>query len=176
MSNYIYIATSLDGFIARKDGSIDWLTEIPNPDNSDFGFGDFIKNIDAIVMGKNTFETVLSFTEWLYPKKVFVLSSTLKSIPDNVSDKAELINGKPDYVVDYLHSLNYTNLYIDGGKTIQTFLERDLIDEMIITKIPILLGDGIPLFGKMDTDKRFIHTKTEILDGSLVKSYYKRDR
>lgn len=176
MSNYIYIATSLDGFIARKDGSIDWLTEIPNPDNSDFGFGDFIKNIDAIVMGKNTFETVLSFTEWLYPKKVFVLSSTLKSIPDNVSDKAELINGKPDYVVDLLHSRNYTNLYIDGGKTIQTFLEQDLIDEMIITKIPILLGDGIPLFGKMDNDKRFIHTKTEILAGSLVKSYYKRDR
>jgi dihydrofolate reductase len=176
MANYIYIATSLDGFIARKNGSFDWLLELPNPDGSDFGFADFMENIDAVVMGKNTFEIVLKFDEWFYNKPVFVLSSSLKSIPDKFSDKAELLNTKPDDVIKQLNSRGFNNLYIDGGKTIQDFLRMELIDEMIVTRIPILIGEGIPLFGSLPRDQKFEHIKTEILLQQSVKSYYKKIR
>ena len=80
MAVYVYVATSLDGFIAASDGSVDWLTEIPNPDGSDFGFGAFMRGVDALVMGRNTFETVLGFGSWPYDKPVFVLSETLTEV------------------------------------------------------------------------------------------------
>ena len=149
MANFVYIATSLDGFIAKKNGSIDWLNEIPNPDGSDYGFSDFMNNIDAIVMGRNTFELVLTFDKWPYNKPVFVLSRTLQRVSDNLKDKVELINCNPDEVVNLLNSRNYKNIYIDGGITIQKFLRNELIDEIIITRIPILLGRGIPLFAEL---------------------------
>ena len=87
MRNVIYIATSLDGFIAAKDGSIDWLMEIPNPEGSDFGFAEFFENIDAVVLGRNTFESVLSFGQWPYTKPVFVLSNSLKTVPGHLAEK-----------------------------------------------------------------------------------------
>lgn len=174
MSNFIYIAVSLDGFIARKDGHIDWLLELPNPDGSDFGFADFMKNIDAVVMGRNTFEIVQSFNEWIYTKPVFVLSRTLKSLPEKFSDKAELLNAKPNDVLRILNQRGFKNLYIDGGKTIQDFLKLELIDEMIITTIPVLIGEGIPLFSSLTKDQKFEHIKTEILVEQSVKSYYKK--
>jgi dihydrofolate reductase len=174
MSNYIYIATSLDGYIARKDGNIDWLLEIPNPEKSDFGFSDFIRTIDAIVMGRKTYETVLAFSEWPYNKPVFVLSNTLQSLPQNLSDKVEIIKGSPELVVDTLNAREYKNLYIDGGETIQSFLNENLIDEMIITKVPILLGEGIPLFGELIKEQKFAHLKTEVLINYLVKSHYNK--
>ncbi|MFZ1520471.1 MAG: dihydrofolate reductase family protein [Ignavibacteriaceae bacterium] len=174
MSNFIYIAVSLDGFIARKDGHIDWLLELPNPDGSDFGFADFMKNIDAVVMGRNTFEIVQSFNEWIYTKPVFVLSRTLKSLPEKFSDKAELLNAKPNDVLRILNQRGFKNLYIDGGKTIQDFLKLELIDEMIITTIPVLIGEGIPLFSSLTKDQKFEHIKTEILLEQSVKSHYKK--
>ena len=176
MSNFIYIATSIDGFIAKKDGGIDWLFEVPNPDSSDFGFSDFIKNIDAIVMGRNTYELVLTFGNWPYNKPVFVLSKTLKSVPNNLSDKVEILNGNPNFVVKELNSRNYLNLYIDGGKTIQEFLKQELIDEIIITRIPILLGEGIPLFDILTKDQKYEHIKTDVFNNALVKSHYRRLR
>ena len=94
MSNIVYIATSIDGYIAKKDGGLDWLNEVPNPDKSDFGFSNFMDSIDAIIMGRNTFEIVLSFGEWPYNKPVFVLSNTLKTVPDNLKNKAEILNLK----------------------------------------------------------------------------------
>lgn len=174
MSNYIYIAVSLDGYIARKDGSIDWLTEIENPDGGDFGFSDFMQSIDAIVMGRNTFESVLGFNQWIYTKPVYVLSSTLKSIPQELSGKAYLIDGDPNSVVKELKSLNLENLYIDGGVTVQNFLRENLIDDMIITRIPILLGEGLPLFGSLKDSIKFQHISTILYNNSLVKSHYKR--
>ena len=150
MSNIVYIATSIDGFIAKKDGSVDWLMEVPNPDGGDFGFSKFMENIDALVMGRNTFEMVLSFGECPYNKKVFVPSNTLKSVPENIKEKAEIISGSPQEIVRNLNSRNYKNLYIDGGKTVQEFLNSDLIDELIVTRIPILLGEGIPLFANIN--------------------------
>jgi dihydrofolate reductase len=174
MANFVYIATSLDGFIAKKNGSIDWLNEIPNPDGNDYGFSDFMNNIDAIVMGRNTFELVLTFEEWPYKKPVFVLSRTLQKVSDNLKDKVEIINCNPDAVVSLLNSRNYKNLYIDGGITIQKFLRNELIDEIIITRIPILLGSGIPLFAELVKGQKYEHIKTEIFNNALVKSHYKK--
>lgn len=174
MSNIVYIATSLDGFIAKKDGGIDWLFEIPNPVGSDYGFSEFMKNVDAIVMGRNTFELVLTFNEWLYTKPVFVLSNSLKSVPKSFSDKAEILSGEPESIVRELNSRGYKNLYVDGGITIQQFLKQELIDELIITKIPILLGEGILLFAELTKEQKFEHQKTEVYNNALVKSHYKR--
>ena len=177
MTNTAYIATSLDGYIADKDGNLDWLNSIPHPDNSDFGFADFMAGIDALLMGRKTFETVVGFGgPWPYDKPVFVWSAILKAIPDALQDKAEIITGSPDTVLAYLHSQSYTRLYIDGGKTIQSFLSQDLVDELIITRIPILLGGGVPLFGSLSTLLEFEHVSTEVLGGQLVKSHYRRIR
>ena len=176
MSNYVYIAASLDGFIADKDGELDWLMEIPNPDKSDYGFADFMDRVDALVMGRNTFDKVVSFGEWPYAKPVFVLSNCLKKIPERLMGKVEIVKGDINDVVKSLNEQGFKNLYIDGGKVIQSFLNDDLIDELIITRIPILLGKGIPLFGDIDHSLKFKHMKTEVLNDMLVKSYYSRHR
>ncbi|MEO0841503.1 MAG: dihydrofolate reductase family protein [Cyanobacteria bacterium J06643_5] len=176
MTNYVYIATSLDGFIATKDGNIDWLYEIPNPTDSDYGYAEFMSGIDAIVMGRNTFEKVLSFDEWVYDKPVFILSNSLTVIPENIADKAKIVSGEIKNLVKKLNSQGYNNLYIDGGQTIQSFLKEDLIDEIIITIFPVILGDGFPLFDKLYKKLNFKHHKTEIYHQSLVKSHYIRDR
>lgn len=171
MKNIVYIATSLDGYIATLDGKIDWLTDIPNPSHDDFGFADFINGIDAIVMGRNTFETVISFESRPYEKPVFVLSSTLKDIPKHLTNKVEILNGNPKAILKTIHYKWFENIYIDGGKTIQGFLAEGYIDEMIITRIPIILWNGIPLFDKIDHQIHFSHKSTEI-HGELVKNHY----
>ena len=176
MTNYVYIATSLDGFIATSDGSIDWLDEIPNPSHSDYGYAEFMKGIDAIVMGRNTFEKVLSFGDWVYDKPVFILSNTLTELPQDILDKATIVRVEINKLIEQLNFQGYKNLYIDGGQIVQIFLKEDLIDEMIITTIPIILGDGFPLFGKLNKKLNFKHHKTEIYHQNLVKSHYLRDR
>jgi dihydrofolate reductase len=176
MTNYVYIATSLDGYIATSEGNLDWLDEIPNPEKSDYGFAEFMRGIDVLVLGRKTFEKVQSFDPWPYDKPVFVLSRGKPKVPVGLQDKIEIINGSPSEVVDRLNALGHQNLYIDGGKTIQEFLEEDLIDEMIITRVPVLLGNGIPLFSKLTQRSYFSHKKTEILNDMLVKSHYIRLR
>lgn len=176
MANIVYIATSLDGYIARQNGTIDWLMEIPNSDNDDYGFSDFMKRIDGLVMGRNTFELVLTFGRWPYSKPVFILSNTMKGLPAGLENQAELIKGKLNSIITELNNRGFKNLYIDGGKTIQSFLKEDMIDELIITRMPIILGSGIPLFGEMDLELRFEHVKTEVLNKVLVKSWYTRKK
>lgn len=175
MPNMAYIATSLDGYIARTNGDISWLDEIPNPENSDFGYSEFISNIDAIIMGRHTFEKVLEFDDWPYEQLVFVLSNTLKKVPEYLIDEVEIVSGDLKTILEDLEKRELKNLYVDGGKTIQSFLKEDLIDEMIITTVPILLGDGIPLFGHLEHDLKFKCVKVELL-GDLVKHYYERIR
>ncbi|MFK0572329.1 dihydrofolate reductase family protein [Endozoicomonas sp.] len=177
MTNSVYIATSLDGFIAGKNGELDWLHSIPNPDDSDFGFAEFMATVDALVMGRNTFETVMSFDgEWPYSKPVYVASNTLDLVPPGFEDKASLIQGTPGEIVSVLNARGLRNLYIDGGATIQQFLQWDMIDEMTITTVPLLLGEGIPLFASLKQPLAFEHQKTEVLLNSLVKTYYQRVR
>lgn len=173
MSNYVYIAASLDGFIARADGSLDWLTELDNPEQTDYGYNDFISRIDAIVMGRGTYETVSRFATWPYTKPVFVLSSTLN--PENPPGAKITVTAlAPSELVKELDARGYHHLYIDGGKTIQSFLACDLIDELIITRVPVLLGTGIPLFGALAHELAFKHLETVVYKNGLVKSRYLR--
>ncbi len=177
MSNIVYIATSLDGYISDKNDELDWLQMVPNPDNSDFGWAEFLDRIDAVIMGRKTFEKVCSFDcDWPYPKPVFVLSRSLKSLPEEYEEKAELIQGSPADVLENLKNRGFKDLYIDGGVAVQNFLKEDLIDELIVTVIPILLGGGTPLYSDLPTKLEFEHVKTEVLLNAMVKSHYRRKR
>ncbi|WP_108649310.1 dihydrofolate reductase family protein [Dongshaea marina] len=177
MTNFVYIATSLDGYIADRDGGLDWLHSIPNPEQSDFGWADFIAGIDAIVMGRNTFETVCGFAvPWPYSVPVFVLSHSLNSLPEEYRDRAQLISGSLCDVMTALKQQGFNKLYIDGGKTIQGFMRQDLIDELIVTQIPIVLGAGIPLYGELPTAQRYELVRSEVMLGAMVKNHYRRLR
>jgi len=173
--NSVFIATSLDGFIADKNGGIDWLHSTPNPDNLDMGYGDFTSQIDALVMGRTTFETVCGFDmDWPYEKSVFVLSRTLKKIPEDYKNKAFLVEGTLTEVLEQIHQKGYHRLYIDGGATIQGFLKEDLIDEMVITTIPILLGGGSPLFSELPKELEFECTRSVVYLNKIVQNHFRR--
>lgn len=175
--NYVFIARSLDGYIADKDGGIDWLHSIPNPGNEDMGYNAFNDQIDAIVMGRNTFEVVLGFNiPWPYTKPVFVVSSTLESLPEDLNGKVELVKGALSDILQHIHKKGNTKLYIDGGSLVQSFLREDLIDELIITTIPILLGGGIPLFGELPTPMELKHVKSKVFLNAITQDTYRRIR
>lgn len=177
MANIVYIATSLDGYIADKNGGLDWLHSIPNPEGSDLGFYGFMERVDALVMGRNTFETVCGFDcEWPYSKPVFVISNSLKAIPEGFQDKAFLVSGELKNIIAELNGKGFKELYIDGGITVQNFLAEDLIDEMIITTIPVVLGGGSPLFGDLPSPLQFELTSSEVLINAIVKNHYLRQR
>ena len=171
----VYVGTSLDGFIARKDGDIGWLEPFQNKEVGD-SYAEFISNIDAIVLGRGTFEKVLDFPSWPYEKKVFVLSSRMKRIPDRVSGKATLLSVKPGELLKYLAGEGLSNIYVDGGKVIQGFLQEDFVDEVTITQVPVLIGSGIPLFGFLGRDLQFRHLRTNVYSNGLVSSRYERSR
>lgn len=175
MSNRVYIATSLDGFIADKNGGIDWLDMVPMSEEVQSTFTHFMDSIDALVMGRNTFETVKSFGgEWPYSKKVFVMSHFMNSIPKGYEDKIALIQGSPAEIVEKLHKSGYKNLYIDGGITIQNFLKEGLIDELIIATIPIVLGGGKPLFGALPNPQKFKLVDTKVISNLMVQTHYRK--
>lgn len=173
--NKIFIATSIDGFIADKKGDIDWLNSIPEINHIDTGYHQFTAEIDALLMGRSTFEKVLSFgIEWPYKKPVFVLSNSLSQIPDALKDRVHLTKGELTDVLEQIHKKGFNQLYIDGGKVIQSFLNADLIDEMIITIIPILLGGGIPLFSELPKSLDFECKKTTLFLNKVVQNHYIR--
>ena len=175
--NYVFIARSIDGYIADKDGGIDFLHSVPNPDNLDIGYNAFSDQIDAIVMGRNTFEVVLSFNiPWPYTKPVFVVSSSLKSLPEDLTGKAELVKGALSDILEHIHNKGNKILYIDGGSLVQSFLREDLIDEMIITTIPIILGGGVPLFGELPKPMEFEHVKSEVFLNAITQDSYRRKK
>lgn len=146
----VYIATSVDGFIAKPDGDIEWLH---NPAYAGvpiagLSYDDFTATVDALVMGRNTFEKVLTFASWPYAETaVIVLSSRELHIPPALQGNVRHESGSPTELVNKLAQEGFKHLYIDGGITIQRFLQAGLINEITITRIPVLLGDGIPLFG-----------------------------
>src|SRR5580765_5573266 len=154
MKTTVYVGTSLDGFIARKDGDIDWLVKYQNKEVHD-SYNEFISRIDAMVIGRGTFEKVLGFPSWPYEKKVFVLSTTIKQVPDIVREKVTVVSMQPAALLSYLSEKGFSSIYVDGGKVIQEFLKEDLIDELIISKAPVLIGSGLPLFDYLDTDLQF---------------------
>lgn len=170
MKASVFIATSLDGFIARPDGALDWL---PVGGGEPHGYDEFMATVDALVIGRKTFETVLTFAAWPYgTKPVVVLSTTLSelTVPDGAV--CEVMAGTPHEIVTRLAQRGMKHLYIDGGLTIQGFLEAGLIQRLTITRIPVLLGSGIPLFGFLSHDMRFEHVATRSYPSGMVQSEY----
>jgi dihydrofolate reductase len=170
----VFIATSLDGFIARKDGAIDWLTEADTPDeNEDFGYARFIATVDCMIMGRSTLEKVITFPEWSYEgMRVVVLSNTLTEVPEQLKGKIELYAGPLTELVEKLSADGVQRAYVDGGKTIQNFLSESLITDITINTIPVLLGEGLPLFGKIPGDIKLTHQQTVTYPIGFVMSTY----
>ena len=169
MNASVFIATSLDGFIARANGELDWL---PVGGGEPHGYGEFIATVDALVIGRNTFETVLAFDTWPYgDKPVFVLSThPLAAAPPGAV--VEQMSGDPADIASRLAARGIRHAYVDGGITIQRFLRAGLIQRLIITRIPVLLGAGIPLFGALPHDIMLRHVGTRQFPSGLVQSEY----
>lgn len=172
----VFIATSVDGFIARKDGSIDWLGN-PEEGGEDYGYKDFFASVDVIVMGRKTYETVLGFGAWPYgDKRVVVQSRRPLAFPPGVPDTVTASSEEPQALVQRLEAEGARHLYIDGGLTIQRFLAAGLIDDLTITRIPLLLGEGIPLFGRTGGDVPLQHVVTRSYANGFVQSIYHTGR
>lgn len=172
----VFIATSLDGFIARPDGSIDWLNKANAvvPSGEDCGYNEFIKSVDVLVMGRNTFGTVLAFDAWPYgDKRVVVLSSRPLDIPAALSSTVSASSEPPDMLVERLSAEGARRLYVDGGITIQRFLAAGFIDDITITLIPVLLGRGRPLFGPIANDITLAHVATKTFEFGFVQVQYR---
>lgn len=171
----VFIAASIDGFIARPDGDIEWLHQ-PAYETAELKgvtYERFIATVDALVMGRKTLEKVLSFPEWPYEgTPVIALSYQPLQIPAYLEGKVELMAGDVNSLVATLAERGMKHLYIDGGQTIQTFLESGLIDELIITRIPVLLGQGIPLFSQIGRELELRHIGTHESDNGFVQSRY----
>jgi len=170
----VFIATSVDGMIARSDGDVDWLHETePMPDGEDGGFAEMFGSVDALVMGRGTFEKVLEFDGWPYGEKpVIVLSRSLTEVPEVLRDRVQIDRSPPQELMAKLSQEGYKRIYLDGGKVIQSFLRAGLVDDMTLTRIPVLLGDGIPLFGPLDQDIKLRLLKTKSWDNGFVQSTY----
>ncbi len=165
----VFCGASVDGFIARRNHDLDFLPEDPEP----HGFDEFYASVDTIVIGCNTFEKVLTFGGWPYGKKrVVVLSSRPVDLSAIEGGVVEQMGGPPAEIVARLAASGAQHLYIDGGITIQRFLSAGLIQRLIITRVPVLIGEGIPLFGALPRDVRLHHVATREFKSGLVQSEY----
>lgn len=169
MKASVFIGTSVDGFIARTNGGLDFL---PPGGGEPHGYAEFMETVDALVIGRKTFETVLAFDAWPYAeKRVFVLS-TRKLAPAPAGAIVEHMSGDPADIVSQLEARGIQHVYVDGGVTIQRFLRAGLIQRLIITRVPVLIGDGIPLFGTLPHDVQLHHIATRHYPSGLVQSEY----
>ena len=166
----VFIGTSVDGFIARPNDALDFL---PEGGGEPHGYNEFFASVDALVIGRKTFEIVLAFPEWPYgAKPVIVLSSRpldLSKVPATV----EQMQGSPREIVSTLEARGMRHIYVDGGVTIQRFLRKGLIQRLIITRVPVLIGEGVPLFGTLPKDVRLEHVQTQHYRSGLVKTEYR---
>jgi len=165
----VFVGTSLDGFIARRNGEFDFLDAAGGEPH---GYDEFMATVDALVIGRKTFETVLGFATWPYgTKPVFVLSSRrLARAPAGAV--LEHMAGEPAEIVAQLEGRGIRHIYVDGGITIQRFLQAGLIKRLIITRVPVLIGEGIPLFGSLQRDLVLKHVATRQYASGLVQSEY----
>jgi dihydrofolate reductase len=171
----VFIAMSLDGFIARKDGSLDWLDSATAtaPKGEDCGYQVFMDTVDVLVMGRNTYEKVLTFCEWPYKEKAVVVMSSQKiEIPARLQKTVSSSSEQPTDLCERLSAEGAKHLYIDGGVTIQRFLKAGLIDDITITLIPVILGEGIPLFGPINKELSLTHVGTQSFDFGCVQVKY----
>jgi dihydrofolate reductase len=167
----VFVGTSLDGFIARADGAFDFL-DAAGTEPEPHGYEEFFATVDAMVIGRKTYETALSFPYWPYgTKPVFVLSSATLA-PSPPGAVVERLSGPPADIIATLEHRGFTHLYVDGGQTIHEFLRAGLIDRLIITRVPVLIGTGISLFGELDRDVLLRHVTTRAFASGLVQSEY----
>jgi dihydrofolate reductase len=168
MKASVFVGMSLDGFIARLNGDLDFL---PPHGGEPHGYSEFMATVDAVVIGRKTFETVLSFDSWPYQKPVFVLSTRpLSSVSPGA--RVERLSGEPADIVAELAARGIGHIYVDGGLTIQRFLQAGLIQRLILTRVPVLIGSGIPLFGPLPRDIVVTHVATRQYASGLVQSEY----
>lgn len=166
----VFCGVSVDGFLARSNHALDFL----DAGGQDLhGFEEFYASVDVVVIGRKTFEVVLTFDKWFYGKKpVVVLSSRPLDFSSIKGGVVEQMSGEPAEIVMQLKSRNFKHVYIDGGITIQRFLAAGLIDRLVITRVPVLIGEGIPLFGSLPHDISLRHVATRSYRGGLVQSEY----
>lgn len=174
ITGHVFIATSLDGYIARLDGDIGWLLE-RDASGEDHGYDDFIADIDMIVMGRGTYEKVATFEQWFYNRPVLVLSKQLAgtSVPEPLRDKVRFADLSPAQAMQQLERQQIRRVYVDGGQLIQSFLRADLIHDMVITTVPVLIGSGRPLFGEIARDISLELMSSRSFASGLVQSTYK---
>jgi len=171
MTVSVFVGTSLDGFIARPNGDLDFL---PPGGGEPHGYDEFIASVDAIVIGRKTFETVLTLGPWPYGKKrVVVLSSRPVDLSAAAGADVEQMAGSPAQIVAQLAATGAHHLYVDGGITVQQFLRAGLIQRLIVTRVPVLIGTGIPLFGTLPHDIQLCHVGTRQYPSGLVSSEYR---
>jgi dihydrofolate reductase len=169
MAVSVFVGTSLDGFIARANGDLDWL---PAGGGEPHGYDEFVASVDAIVIGRNTFEKVLTFGAWPYGEKRVVVLSHHPLDLSAAGGVVEQMAGSPADVVSQLAAKGARHLYVDGGITIQEFLRAGLVQRLVITRVPVLIGEGIPLFGPLARDIRLRHVATRHFPSGLVQSEY----
>lgn len=175
MKSSVFIATSMDGFISRKNGDIDWLNEANRlvTKGEDCGYHEFMDSVDVIVMGRNSFEKVLSFDQWPYNnKRVVVMTTKGVEVPAGLRKTVSCTLETPSDLLMRLSGEGVKSLHIDGGLTIQSFLTDGLIDELTITLIPVLLGEGKPLFGSIPEDIKLRHIDTKSYEFGFVQIKY----
>lgn len=171
----VFIATSIDGYIAMENGSIEWLEALPPIEGEDYGYEKFASKQDAILMGRNTFEKVLTFGFWPYELPVFVLTRKGYTVPTELQGKVTVLTQPLHAVKTLLEGLGFENVYIDGGKLISSFLDLNLVEEMVITHMPISLGKGIRLF-QTEVEHGHIWQLVDIksFSNGILQTHYKR--
>jgi len=170
MKASVFVGMSVDGFIARHNGDFDFL---PEGGGEPHGYAEFIATVDVLVIGRNTFEKVLTLETWPYgDMRVVVLSN--RSLDASVirGARVERMCGAPPEIVDRLAAGGIQHAYIDGGITVQQFLRAGLIQRLVITRVPVLVGQGIPLFGSLPQDVKLRHLSTQTYASGLVRSEY----
>ena len=177
----VYIATSADGYIATLDGGVDWLHTAGNSDadmgSEDMGFKSFMDSIDCMIMGRKCMEMIsnmnLTPDQWFYgDMPIIVLSNTVKEPPENLLGKVEMYSGDLQNLILKLEKSGNTHAYIDGGSTITSFINHKLIDEMTITKAPVLLGEGLPLFGKINQSVKLENSEVSAFPNDFTQVKY----
>lgn len=170
---HVFIATSLDGYIADAGGGVDWLVSLPVPDGEDHGYGDFMAGVDGVVMGSGSYRSVAGFDPWPYDKPVVVLSRSMRDgeIPGALAGRVRVTGAAPRAVLQELGAAGWRRVYLDGGRVISSFLREGLVQRLTITRVPVLLGAGIPLFA--DTGGlRLDHVATRTWQHGFVQSTY----
>lgn len=171
----VFIATSVDGFIARPDGSLDWLPASEAGGGEDYGYAAFMSTVDGIVMGRSTYESVLGFDAWPFEKPVVVMSRTLAAgdVPRHLSGRLRITDAQPAQLAAGLRAEGWRHAYIDGGAVIRAFLAVGEIGEMTLTRVPVLIGAGRPLFGDIGCDLRLDCLGSQAYANGMVSTRYR---